>query len=66
MGKLNFRIVPRMVRQGDWVFDIVLSNGEVRALGEMLMPNDGQLGDDVTAAEEIATALRKRIKKSTR
>ena len=66
MGKLSFRIVPRMVRQGDWVFDIVLSNGESKTIGEVLMPNDGQLRDDVEVAEEIATALRKRIRKSTR
>ena len=64
MGRSGFRIVPRMIDQCRCQFDIVLLNGEFRTIGEVHFPNDGQQNDNLEAAQIIADAIKKRIRKS--
>jgi hypothetical protein len=64
MARTGFRVVPKMVDANKCEFDIVLNNGEFRAIAWVVFPADGQLNDNLDAANEIAAALKKRIRKS--
>jgi hypothetical protein len=64
MARTGFRVVPKMVDANKCEFDIVLNNGEFRAIAWVVFPTDGQMNDNVHAAELIADVLRKRIRQS--
>jgi hypothetical protein len=61
--KGNFRLVPKFSENMmDIVF--VLPNGDCRVIARVCLPCDGQHNDDLSCAEEICSALRKRIRRS--
>lgn len=64
MGKSGFRIVPKMVDANRCEFNIVLNSGEYKAIAWVIFPADGQMNDNMQAAQEISDALKKRIRKS--
>lgn len=43
---------------------IVWSNGNMEHIARAVLPDDGQIGDNVICGDEIRTALNKRIRKS--
>lgn len=64
MGRTGFRIVPKMLDANRCEFNIVLNNGDYRAIAWVTFPADGQMNDNMQAAQEISDALKKRIRKS--
>lgn len=64
MARTGFKIVPKMIGPNVCEFYIVLSTGESKKLAEVLFPCDGQMNDNVIAAEEISRVIQKRIRKS--
>lgn len=60
----GFRIVPKMISASVCYIYIVLSSGDYRQLAEVHFPNDGQMNDNLEAAQAICDSLRKRIRKS--
>lgn len=62
MGQ-NFQLIPKFDGNAMAIF-FVLPNGENREILRCIFPDDFQLGDNVKAADEIISTLRKRIKRS--
>jgi hypothetical protein len=60
----NFRIIQKFTCANVCKFYILFPNGEYKLLADVLMPNDGQLNENVGCANEISDALRKRVRKS--
>lgn len=61
--KSNFKVVPKL-HQNVLCILAVCSNGTGKEIGRVIFPNDFQVNDNVACAEEICTAIRKRIRKS--
>ena len=64
MARGGFRIVPRMISNNRCVFVIVLQNGDCRTIAQVDFPCDGQMNDNLEAAQAISDTLKKRIRKS--
>ncbi len=64
MARGGFRIVPKMISPNRCIFDIVLANGDYRTIAQVDFPNDGQMNDNMEAAQGICDILKKRIRKS--
>ena len=64
MSRTGFRIVPKMINPNVCVFLFVLNNGDSRVIAEVHFPADGQMNDNLEAAQAICEVLRKRIRKS--
>ncbi|MCX4267819.1 MAG: hypothetical protein OSJ62_04035 [Lachnospiraceae bacterium] len=62
MGQ-SFRLVPKMEQNLLRIF-LVYSGGKNEEIARVVMPHDNQMNDNVNCAEEICTAIRKRIKRS--
>ena len=64
MARNGFRIVPKMISSNRCIFDIVLKNGDFRTIGQFEFPDDGQMNDNLEAAQAISDIIKKRIRKS--
>ena len=64
MGRTGFRIVPKMINPNVCVFLFVLNNGDNRVIAEVHFPADGQMNDNLEAAQAIVAILSKRVRKS--
>lgn len=64
MARNGFRIVPKMISSNRCIFDIVLNNGEFRTIAQCDFPDDGQMNDNLEAAQAICDVLKKRVRKS--
>ena len=64
MARNVFRIVPKMISTNRCIFDIVLNNGDYRTIAQCDFPDDGQMNDNLEAAQGISDVLKKRIRKS--
>lgn len=64
MAISGFRIVPKMVSRNRCIFDIVLKNGDYRTIGHFDFPDDGQMNDNLEAAQGMCDIAKKRIRKS--
>lgn len=61
----SLKVVYKVNPQRNNVFAFFVTNGcEARQIGLIEMPMDSLLGESVKTADEVAVALRKRIKKS--
>lgn len=59
----NFKLVPKF--EGNiMVIYFVLPNGENRQILQCMFPDDRQLRENIAAADEIISILRRRIKRS--
>lgn len=63
MGNSGFRIVPKFSNNVCGIY-IVYSNGDYRLIGQLLMPHDNQMMDNMECVQTICDALKKRIRKS--
>jgi hypothetical protein len=59
----RFRLVPKMVSSNVMDVYIVAGNDSIK-IAQILFPNDGQMNDNLMAAEEIVKILTKRIRRS--
>ncbi|MBQ3794845.1 MAG: hypothetical protein II842_00940 [Butyrivibrio sp.] len=60
----SFRLVPKMIDNvtfGIWAVD---TSGYCKQIGAFNVPNDGQMNDNLEAAQAICDVLKKRIRKS--
>lgn len=64
MARTGIRVVPKMVDSNRCIFGAVTSNGDYRIIAEVHFPNDGQMNDNLEAAQGICDILKKRIRKS--
>jgi len=64
MSGSSFRLVPKMVDNSTFGIWIVTNSGETRQIGQFIVPNDGQMNDNLDAAQEICNIMRKRIRRS--
>lgn len=64
MARGGFRIVPKMISPNRCIFDIVLANGDYRTIAQVDFPSDGQMNDNMEAAQGICDILKKRIRRS--
>lgn len=64
MARGGIRVVPKMIDANKCIFAAVASNGEYRTIAEVHFPMDGQMNDNLEAAQGISDILRKRIRKS--
>lgn len=62
--KGNFKLVPKLLDNCTFGIWIVLANGDCMQLGQFLVPNDGQMNDNLECAQAICDVMRKRIRKS--
>ncbi|MCM1542125.1 MAG: hypothetical protein NC121_12820 [Blautia sp.] len=58
----NFRLVPKF--EGNHLVILYERNGDAMAIAQILLPADRQLADNVEAANDICSILKKRIRKS--
>lgn len=64
MVRSGIRVVPKMIDAGRCIFAAVAPNGEYQTIAEVHFPMDGQMNDNLEAAQGISDILRKRIRKS--
>lgn len=64
MIKSGIRVVPKMMDSSKCVFVMVEPNGNYGVIAEVHFPIDGQMNDNLTAAQAISDILKKRIKQS--
>lgn len=63
MGRSGFKLVPKMVTPNIMTIHAVTAS-ESMQIAEIHLPNDGQMNDNLEAAEGICAVLKKRIRKS--
>lgn len=63
---MKWKLVIKYVGQNKNIVDIgiVFNNGNAEHILRAVLPDDNQIGDNVQTAQELATALNKRIRKS--
>ena len=63
---MKWRLVVKYGGRNKNILDIGLawSNGSLDHILRAVLPDDGQIGDNVSCAEEICAALNKRLRKS--
>jgi hypothetical protein len=64
MGRTGYRLVPKFTSPDVCSIYIVFSNGNYRQIGQVLLPHDNQIMDNMECVQLICDALRKRIRKS--
>ena len=64
MARGGIRVVPKMLDANKCIFDVVAPNGDFRTIAGVHFPMDGQMNDNLEAAQGICDILKKRIRKS--
>ena len=63
MASTSYKVVPKMDGYKIAIF-FALSNGDIRQIAYMEVPDDKQLNDNIVFINEVLTAYKKRIRKS--
>ncbi len=62
-GSRGYKIIPKINNNVIYI-GLVLPNGDAREICRAILPDDKQLNDNCSCADEICAALRRRFRKS--